>query len=112
MVRFWWRTYIKKLIELIIVFMFMILADNSQGAEEELRKHHDHLEEQVGKSAVEIIMVNEHLKREIVERKHAEDEISAAWEYAQSIIDSSFDMIIATDNHFFRRCYLGLNRFT
>jgi len=68
-------------------------------AEEELRKHHDHLEEQVSESAVEIIMANEQLKKEIVERKHAEEEIRAGREYAQNIIDSSFDMIIATDNH-------------
>jgi PAS domain S-box-containing protein len=42
-------------------------------AEEELRKHHDHLEELVAERTAELAAANEKLQREITERKRAEE---------------------------------------
>ncbi len=43
-------------------------------AEEELRKHRDHLEELVQERTAELTETNEHLRREIIERKRTEEE--------------------------------------
>ena len=43
--------------------------------------------------------LNEQLRREIEERKRAEEELRAAQGYAQSLIDSSLDMIISVDEN-------------
>jgi len=42
---------------------------------------------------------NERLQQETEERERVEEELRAAREYAQNIIDSSLDMIISTDEH-------------
>ena len=47
----------------------------------------------------ELMRLNEQLRREIEERKQAEEELRAAQGYAQSLIDSSLDMIISVDEN-------------
>ncbi len=46
--------------------------------EEELRKHHDHLQELVNERTAEITEANEKLRDEVAERKKAEDQIKAS----------------------------------
>ena len=54
-------------------------------AEEELRKHRDHLEELVGERTAELTRTNEQLQREITERKRAEEMLAQqAQELARS----------------------------
>ncbi|MGV7929566.1 MAG: ATP-binding protein [Spirochaetota bacterium] len=53
-------------------------------AEEELRRHRDHLEEMVMERTAEISAANEKLRNEIVERKKAEKELKKAMDLAES----------------------------
>ncbi len=52
-------------------------------AEEELRRHHDHLEELVKERTAELIKANEQLQRDIIERKQAEQALQQAKEGAE-----------------------------
>ncbi len=56
-------------------------------AEEELRKHRDHLEELVAERTAELQRANEQLLLEIAERKRAEEEIQRNYE-AQDVLNS------------------------
>ena len=71
--------------------MFVMLADavsegftrhiditESKRAEEELRKHHDHLEYVVEKRTEKLTLTNERLQQEIAERQRTEEQITAA----------------------------------
>ncbi len=53
-------------------------------AEEELRRHRDHLEEIVAERTAEISAANEKLRNEIAERKKAEKDLKKAMELAES----------------------------
>ncbi len=53
-------------------------------AEEELRRHRDHLEEMVMERTAEISAANEKLRNEIAERKKAEKELKKAMDLAES----------------------------
>jgi len=53
-------------------------------AEEELKKHRDHLEELVKERTTELTTANGQLRREIIERKRAEEELQQAKEAAEA----------------------------
>ena len=50
----------------------LTVVSKEMEAEDELKKHHDHLESMVLKRTSELMLVNQQLKQEIVERKLAE----------------------------------------
>jgi two-component system sensor histidine kinase/response regulator len=60
-------------------------------AEEELRRHRDHLEELVKERTVELLKANEQLQRDIVERKQAERELQRAKEAAEKSAQAAKD---------------------
>jgi putative nucleotidyltransferase with HDIG domain len=51
---------------------FLTIVSKEMAAEDELKKHHDQLEEIVNERTVELTMLNDQLKQEIAERKLAE----------------------------------------
>jgi PAS domain S-box-containing protein len=66
-------------------------------AEEELRKHRDHLEELVAARTAEFIAANAQLHRQIAERQQAEDALRTSQHLLQSIIDNSTTVIYVKD---------------
>ena len=67
-------------------------------AEEELRKHREHLEELVKERTAELTLVNEQLKEEIAERVQAEKALRESEEKFRTISVSAQDSIIMIDN--------------
>ncbi len=61
--------------ELVALEGFVIDITERKKAEEELRKHRDHLEEMVAERTVELEKTNRELEQEIHERKQAEEKI-------------------------------------
>ncbi len=66
-------------------------------AEEELKKHRDHLEEKVTERTRDLLKSNEELQREIAERSRAESELSKMRSYLDSIIDSMPSILVGVD---------------
>jgi len=58
-----------------------------QQAEEELKKHRDHLEDLVEERTAELTRANEQLEQEIAEHKRAEKELRNAYKQLQDIIE-------------------------
>ena len=58
-----------------------------QRAEEELKKHHGHLEELVEERTAELTRANEQLEQEIAEHKRTEKELRDAYKRLQDIIE-------------------------
>jgi PAS domain S-box-containing protein len=56
------------------------------------------LEQRVAERAAQLIAVNEELKKEITERKRAEEELREANERSEVVLDSMTDMFFAIDN--------------
>ncbi|NIR47617.1 PAS domain S-box protein [candidate division KSB1 bacterium] len=66
-------------------------------AEEALRKAHDELELKVKERTAELANTNEELKKEIAERKRAEQAVRESEERLSSILESALDAIITID---------------
>ncbi len=68
-----------------------------KAAEEELRKHREHLEDLVKKRTIELTKANEKLQEEITERKRAEETLQENEEYLKILLNSIRTGIIAVD---------------
>jgi len=66
-------------------------------AEEELRKHRDHLEELVAERTAKLIAVNEQLRQEITERKRAEEALRKREATYRDLANSITDVFFALD---------------
>jgi two-component system cell cycle sensor histidine kinase/response regulator CckA len=66
-------------------------------AEEELRKHRDHLEELVAERTAELMRANEQLQQEITERKQAEEALTQERNLLRTLIDNLPDYIYVKD---------------
>lgn len=69
-------------------------------AEEELRKHRDHLEELVRERTQALSMAVEQLTKEISERKEAEDKLSRSEEMYRAYFSLSNDVMFSYDSQF------------
>lgn len=69
----------------------------SKLAEEELDKHHQHLEKLVKERTAELTKSNTRLKKEIMVRKHAEEALRESEEKYRILFDQAADSIILTD---------------
>ncbi|MDY6972787.1 MAG: PAS domain S-box protein, partial [Thermodesulfobacteriota bacterium] len=78
----------------------IILDDvtEQKRSEEALKRSHSELEKKVAERTTEISRSNMLLKREIEDRKLAEEALRASEEKYRSIAERSFDMIFTTDN--------------
>jgi PAS domain S-box-containing protein len=70
-------------------------------AEEELKKHRDHLEELVAERTAELTRANEQLRREIAERKRTEEALRESEQKFRSIVEQSVDGIILVNEQGF-----------
>ncbi len=68
-------------------------------AEDEMRKHRDHLEELVKERTDELTKAIEELYKEIVEHKHTEDELRRSGEYLENVLENSADAIGIVDRN-------------
>jgi len=66
-------------------------------AEEELRKHRDHLEEMVGQRTAELTNVNAQLQQQIAERGRAEEELEAEHNFISAVIDTVGSLVVVLD---------------
>jgi PAS domain S-box-containing protein len=73
-----------------------IAIDNAR-LYEEILKTNDFLERRVQDRTVKLTEINALLQLEIIERKSTADKLKNAQKYSQSLIESSLDMIISTD---------------
>ncbi len=69
-------------------------------AEEELKKHRDHLEELVRQRTAKLLGANELLKKEIEERKQAEDALRTSEEKYELYFSRSNDIMFSYDDQF------------
>ena len=70
---------------------------DSRPAEEELRRHREHLEELVKEHTAELRIANEQLQQEITERKQAEEKIKHAAGEWRATFDSITDLVSIHD---------------
>lgn len=72
-----------------------------KAAEEALRQAYDELESEVERRTFELMKTNEHLKREIEERKRAEETIKISEEKYRSLFETSRDGVVLAnmDSH-------------
>jgi PAS domain S-box-containing protein len=68
-----------------------------EQAEEELKKHRDHLEDLVAERTIELSTANKKLKQEITERQLAEEALRQSEEKLAGILNSFTDLIIVVD---------------
>ena len=72
----------------------------SRRAEEELRRHREHLEELVKEHTAELRIANEQLQQEITERRQAEEKIKHAAGEWRATFDSITDLVSIHDKDF------------
>ncbi|MCK5195483.1 MAG: PAS domain S-box protein, partial [Desulfobulbaceae bacterium] len=70
-------------------------------AEETLRKAHDELEQRVKERTAELVLINENLKQEIVDRRHAEALLRESKERFRSLTEITSDWIWEVDKNGF-----------
>jgi len=58
---------------IVVALVIVYLSEHITKADEEIRKHRDHLEELVSERTAQVLEVNEQLKQKITERKKAEE---------------------------------------
>jgi len=69
-------------------------------ADEEMRKHREHLEELVEKRTAQLTIANQQLQQEITERKQAEEKIRQAAAEWKATFDSITDLVSIHDKDF------------
>jgi PAS domain S-box-containing protein len=62
-------------------------------AERTLRKAHDKLEQRVEERTAELVLINENLQQEIVDRQHAEEELRESEKRYRAVVESQTEMI-------------------
>ena len=67
----------------------LTIVSKEMEAEDELKKHRDHLEAIVQKRTAVLTILNEQLKQEIVERKHAERRLQQSYNKLQQNLDET-----------------------
>ncbi len=87
-----------------IVFFLVLLWWNAgllgrmdterKGAHEALRQAHDELESRVQERIKDLVMANKQLKREVRERKQAEEALQRASAYNRRLIEASLDPLV------------------
>jgi len=65
----------------------LTVVSKEMEAEDELKKHHDHLESMVLKRTSELMLLNKQLKQEIVERKLAEFKLKQSYNQLENNLD-------------------------
>ena len=65
----------------------LTVVSKEMEAEDELKKHHDHLESMVLKRTSELTLLNKQLKQEIVERKLAEFKLQESYNQLENNLD-------------------------
>ena len=70
-------------------------------AEETLRKAHDELEQRVKERTAELVLINENLKQEIVDRRHAEALLRESKERFRNLTEATSDGIWEVDKNGF-----------
>jgi PAS domain S-box-containing protein len=83
----WVRARVVLLPSADVISQVMIISTDiteRKRAEEELKKHRNHLEELVQERTRELTRTNEQLEQEIIERKHVEQELHKAREAAET----------------------------
>ena len=65
----------------------LTVVSKEMEAEDELKKHHDHLESMVLKRTSELMLLNKQLKQEIVERKLAEYKLKQSYNQLEGNLD-------------------------
>lgn len=82
-----------------IINTLIIVSDitGQKKAEEELKRHRDHLEESVKKRTAELTKVNEGLEAEITERKKTEKALGQSEERWHSLVKNAPDIITMAD---------------
>jgi PAS domain S-box-containing protein len=79
--------------ELIGIILSSRDISRRKRAEEELREHQDHLEDQVLERTAELEKANYFLQREIGERKQTEAALQRSEKYYRSLVEKSFDFV-------------------
>ncbi|HUW29037.1 MAG TPA: EAL domain-containing protein [Sulfuriferula sp.] len=81
------------------LFLQGILVDitESKRVEQELREHRFHLEELVAKHTGALTKANEHLRKDVIELRRAEEALFQEKERAQVTLESIGDAVITTD---------------
>ncbi len=83
----------------MVVVMLCVNIIRRVQAEDQLKKHHDHLEELIADRAEQIIKINEELKQEISERKQAEQLVRKSEERLRSLVETTSDWIWEVDQN-------------
>lgn len=81
------------------VNLYGIDITEQRQAENELRKHHEQLEELVKARTAELKVINEQLQQKIEERKQAEDILEKERQFLKTILDTIEVGIVACDSH-------------
>ncbi len=69
-----------------------------EKAQEELQRHHEHLEEVVAERTAELSSANVRLEKEIAARNDAEKTLKESEEYFRSLIENALDIITVLDS--------------
>jgi HD-GYP domain-containing protein (c-di-GMP phosphodiesterase class II) len=75
---------------------FLTIVSKEMEAEDELKKHHDQLEEIVQERTIELTVLNDQLKQEIAERKLAEEKLQQSYMKLQKNLDEIVHAISLT----------------
>lgn len=105
----WWFWHLLRLISYVLALGFVIhehqqtisdlrvALDERKKAEEEVRKHRDHLGELVQERTAELRKANEGLQQEMISRKQVEQALRESEERLEAILDNSTAVVYAKD---------------
>lgn len=75
---------------------FLTIVSKEMEAEDELKKHRDHLEETVAERTADLVKLNVQLKLEVAERKLAEEKLRQSYIILQQNLDKIVNVISLT----------------
>ena len=92
-----WMRFTNLFIVSIFAVYTQYLLDRRNQAEDELKMHHDHLEEKVRERTADLSRVNEQLLHEIKERKRTEAKLGESDAFIKDILETVGEGILVVD---------------